>query len=825
MDAFCAEGGIEEPPNRGDLKQFEHDPTAAVFDASQYAFFGKDAVEEVELGGLEDEEVGLPAGVVDEEEFLYYIEEDENLRSLSDIDDLASTFSKLNKVVSGPRSTGVIGDAGTREGSSAAEWAQREDLPYWLDPHGFDSESTHEGKRWSSQPSGHLAESKPLYRTSSYPEQQQQPHLQRQQHFSSEPILVPKSSFTSYPPPGVRSPQGSPNHHSGHLNIPYIAGGPDMPLSSANMSPFSNSRPQLIGLPQGLNFSGNMPQFSHSVSVNSRPPNQWVNQSNFYPGDRSSLVNSLLHQRLPHQNGIMPHVMPQPSQPQQHRLHPSVQASFGHLSGIPSQLFNPRLSSGAPMMGKFDAMLGFPDVMRDQRPKSAQKGRLNLRFSNQGFDTGSPRSDSGWPQFRSKYMTSDEIEYILRMQLAATHSNDPYVEDYYHQACLAKKSSGAKLKHHFCPTQLRDLPPRARANAEPHAFLQVDALGRVPFSSIRRPRPLLEVEPPNLSAAGSNEQKVLEKPLEQEPMLAARVTIEDGLCLLLDVDDIDRFLQFNQLQDSGTQLRRRRQVLLDGLAASLQLVDPLGKNGNSVGLAQKDDLVFLRLASLPKGRKLLAKYLQLLFPGGELMRVVCMAIFRHLRFLFGGLPSDPAAAETTSNLARVVSVCVHGMDLSAISACLAAVVCSSEQPPLRPLGSSAGDGASLILKSVLERATELLTDPHAASNYNINNRSLWQASFDEFFGLLTKYCINKYDSVMQSMLMQAPPNVAAIGSDAARAISKEMPVELLRASLPHTDENQKKLLLDFTRRSMPVVGFNGNGGGSTGHMNSESVLS
>ncbi|KAH0986337.1 hypothetical protein GBA52_013514 [Prunus armeniaca] len=411
-----------------------------------------------------------------------------------------------------------------------------------------------------------------------------------------------------------------------------------------------------------------------------------------------------------------------------------------------------------------------------------------MRFSQYGFDTSSHRSDGGWPQFRSKYMTADEIEGILRMQLAATHSNDPYVDDYYHQYCLARKSAGAKLKHHFCPTNLRDLPPRARANTEPHAFLQVDALGRVPFSSIRRPRPLLEVEPPNSSSPGNTEQKVSEKPLEQEPMLAARVAIEDGLCLLLDVDDIDRFLQFNQLQDGGIQLKRRRQALLEGLATSLQLVDPLGNNGHTVGPVPKDDLVFLR-------------------------------------FLFGTLPSDSRTPEISNILARVVSSCVRGMDLGALSACLAAVVCSSEQPPLRPLGSPAGDGASLILNSVLERATELLTDPHAASNYNVTNRALWQASFDEFFGLLTKYCVNKYDSIMQSRLMEAPPNVPVIGADTAISFSREMPVELLRASLPHTDEHQRQMLLDFTQRSMPIGASNSRDGGNGTHMNSESVLS
>ncbi|XP_031376539.1 protein PAT1 homolog isoform X1 [Punica granatum] len=829
MDGFGGGGSGSDhlTPSGQDHKQFGGGSGAgdAVFDASQYEFFGNDVVEEVELGGLEEDEDNILAAGLDDEEFLHNKEEGEVLRSLSDIDDLASTFSKLNKVVSGPRGAGIIGDRGSRESSSAADWAQGDDAYNWYDPNALDSDGTLEGKRWSSQPysSAQIAEAKHLHRTSSYPEKQQQ--QQPLSHYSSEPILVPKSSLTSYPFPGGTSPQASPNHHSGHSNNPYLAGGPQMGLSALNLPPFSNSQLQLTTLHHGPHFVGSMPP---GLSVNSRPPNQRANQMSLYPGELPGRFNSMLQQQhLPHQNGLMPpQMMVQPQQPPQHRLQHPMQPPFGHLPGLQSQLFNQHhLASSPPLLNKFDAMLGFPDLA-DQRLKSAQRSsRQNPRFPHQFSDFNGQKNDSGWPRFRSKYMTADEIEGIQRMQLAATHSNDPYVDDYYHQACLSKKSSGAKLRHHFCPTHLRDLPPRARANNEPHAFLQVDALGRISFSSIRRPRPLLEVDNSNSSgSSGNSEPKVSEKPLEQEPMLAARVAIEDGLCLLLDVDDIDRFLQFNQVQDGGVQLRRRRQVLLEGLAASLQLVDPLGKDGHSVGLASKDDLVFLRIVSLPKGRKLLAKYLQLLFPGDELMRVVCMAIFRHLRFLFGGLPSDPGAAETTNNLSRVVSLCVRGMDIGALSACLAAVVCSNEQPPLRPLGSSAGDGASLVLKSVLEKATELLTDPHVASNYTAPNRQLWQASFNEFFGLLTKYCVNKYDSIMQSLLIQSPSGVPVIGADAARAINREMPVELLRASLPHTDERQKKLLMDFAQRSMPVVGSSGHEGNG-GHISSESVLS
>ncbi|MCD7461852.1 hypothetical protein HAX54_047269 [Datura stramonium] len=164
------------------------------------------------------------------------------------------------------------------------------------------------------------------------------------------------------------------------------------------------------------------------------------------------------------------------------------------------------------------------------------------------------------------------------------------------------------------------------------------------------------------------------------------------------------------------------------------------------------------------------------------------------------------------------------MDLNSLSACLAAVVCSSEQPPLRPLGSPAGDGASIILKSVLERATHLLTDSQAANSFSMPNPALWQASFDAFFGLLTKYCLSKYDSIMQSILAQSQPDAEMIGSEAARAVGREMPVELLRASLPHTNEHQRKLLLNFAQRSMPVTGFNAHGG-SSGHINPESVSS
>ncbi|TYH44209.1 hypothetical protein ES332_D11G178000v1 [Gossypium tomentosum] len=775
----------------------------ALFDASQYEFFGQNAMEEVELGGLEDDEQDAPvfASPEDDEYHLFDKGEVVGLGSLSDVDDLATTFAKLNRVVTGPRNPGVIGDRSgsfSRESSSAADWAQDGEYVNWMDQHLFDADDAQDGKRWSSQPQPYarVSDSKPLYRTSSYPEQQPQLH-----RFSSEPIFGPKSNFISFPPPGSKCQQSSP----AHLNISALSSGSQPPFSAASLSPLSNPSLHLAGLSYGLHCGGNVPQLtSPGLSFSSRSHNHWVNHSGLLHGDHAGLLHNMLQQQIPHQNGL---ISPQLMSPQQQRLHHSVQPSLAHFAALQSQLYNAHPPSHKLMLGLGD--------LRDQRTKSSQRKRQSSRISQQNSDTGSQKSESGLVQFRSKYMSAEEIESILKMQHAATHSNDPYVDDYYHQACLAKRSFGSRGKHNFCPSHLKDLHSRSRNSGEQHLHLHADALGKAPLSSIRRPRPLLEVDPPLGSGDGGSEQKT-ERPLEEEPMLAARITIEDGLSLLLDVDDIDRLIQFSQPQDGGIQLRRRRQILLEGMAASLQLVDPLSKGAHAVKCVAKDDIVFLRLVSLAKGRKLVTRFLQLLIPGSELVRVVCMAIFRHLRFLFGGLSSDLEAAETTTNLAKTVSTCVNGMDLRALSACLVAIVCSSEQPPLRPLGSPAGDGASVILKSVLERATQLLSYP--SGNCSMPNYAFWRASFDEFFTLLTKYCVNKYETIKQSIQNQSP-TMEVIGSEAMR---QEMPCELLRSSLPHTNEAQGKLLMDFSQRSVPMNGANSHAG-STSQINSESV--
>ncbi|XP_071685583.1 protein PAT1 homolog 1-like [Rutidosis leptorrhynchoides] len=734
----------------------ERSDNGKVFDASQYAFFGQKSVDnKVEFGCLEEEHSdnnNFTSGIVDDEYHLFDREEEPGLGSLTDVDDLSTIFSKINRTVSGPRHPGVIGDRGSgsisRESSSASDWVQDRDLPEWLDQHISDTESINGSRRWSSQ--SNITDSKPLYRASSYPHEKHQ--------FFTEPILVPSSSLPSFSP-GNHNNLPSPRHHS-HLNRPSSLGSSQIPFLEPNLSPLS-------GAPHGSRYNGNRSHMvHHGLTQYSQAQNQWANH-------HAELLNNTIQQKLLQNTFLSSQYMSPPSM----RYSPFALQPYVYDT-LPTH----------PLLNKYG--------VADKRVK--QKSKNNARISRAGSDSSNQKSDKCRIQFRSKYMTSEEIESVLNMQHPATHSNDPYINDYYHQARLAKSSS----KNRFCPAHLRDSQQRSRNSSDSQPHINVDSHGRISFSLIRRPQSLLEVD----SSSGDNkssEQKRSEKHLEQEPMFAARIMIEDGLSVLLDVDDVDRLLKSTQPQDGGSHARQRRQILLEGLAAALQLVDPLGASSST--LAPKDDVVFLRVVSLPKGRKLISRYLQLLNPGSELARIVCMTIFRHLRFLFGGLPNDIEASETVTSLANIVKTCINSMDLNSLSACLAAVVCSPEQPPLRPLGSPAGDGASVVLKSVLERATQILT----SANSGLQNPTLWQASFDAFFGLLTKYCLSKYDSMVQAMYTQIPPSTEIVLSEAAKEISREMPVELLRASLPHTNDNQRKMLIDFSQKSMHVGGISG----------------
>ncbi|CAL4949599.1 unnamed protein product [Urochloa decumbens] len=692
---------VQEPPPAAPAVKANTSSTGDTrFDAAQYAFFGNNVLEEVELGGLEDDN-----------------DSDAAFIGLNDVErPLCSQGNtlELRRGVNLPKHIGInnLGTSFSRESSAAADWAPEFESLLWRNQYMLDENARQgqDGNDWwpPQHHSSQFADSR-LHRTSSSPQQQEQRNC-------TEPVLGPRPSpldrTSSYPHnepqynpaeavPAPNAPYNSHHPHAGPPNsLPRQLHQMNMPsINEFQMHTSAQSDAPFSQFPRG----GTPPE-----PLFGRPKNHMLNNGQI-PGD-TSLMPNLVPNHLQHPNAFMPpQMLPMCKQ---HGMVPGQQ-SPQHLSRTQAHMFVPQ--HPPQMMNRFD-IFGMPEFSDPRARSSVHHGRQGHHFPLQGSEFGIMRMGNGRPRFRSKYMSTKEPDNISRIQHAATHIHDPYNDDYYHQACLARRSMDARLKHHFYPTLILDPSSRARSKDEPHAYLKQ--------------------------------------------------------------------------QDGGLQLRNRRQSLLGQLAESLQLVDPLGPNKNA-HLSANDDLVFLRIVSLPKGQKLLSHYINLMVPGSDLARIVCMAVFRHLRFVFGNLPSDDGSAETVTKLANDVAACICGMDLSGLSACLAAIVCSSEHPPLRPLGYAAGDGATVIIKSVLDRATELLTEQQAASNYSVPNRALWQASFNAFFGLLAKYCISKFDSLVHTV-------------HTATAIRRELPVELLRASLPHTE--QRKLLLEFAQQTLPVTG-------------------
>ncbi|KAK8968755.1 hypothetical protein KSP40_PGU004336 [Platanthera guangdongensis] len=376
--------------------------------------------------------------------------------------------------------------------SSTTDWTEPE-FSNWLDFQILNAEFVQDGKKWWSQPQSSSAQhskTKSLYRASSYPYQPQP-----QQQCMSEPVLVPKLSFTYYSPL-VGQFEASPHQQ----NMTSHSRGPRLPFSASNLSPFSPSQLHLGGF-HGLPYAENIAEFqTPGIPINSRPLHPWLNQASFLSGN-SILLPGFLHHQLLNSNCLMTSQLFPHQRPQQRSLH--LKSSLAQFSRFHSPHFSSHLSSN--MANNFDVILGATDL-NEYKSKALHKRRQNMRSSQQSFDSGIGSSGSGSFQFRSKCMSSEEIESILRMQHAATHRNDPYLDDYYHQACLAKKSTGSRLKNQFCPSFIRDLSSVTRSNNDSHAYLQIDALGRISFSSIRRPRPLLEVphplpiiKPPNVN--------------------------------------------------------------------------------------------------------------------------------------------------------------------------------------------------------------------------------------------------------------------------------------------------------------------------------------
>eukprot|EP00803_Ostreobium_quekettii_P004730 evm.model.scf_1219EXC.2 EVM.evm.TU.scf_1219EXC.2 scf_1219EXC:12761-18077(-) len=390
------------------------------------------------------------------------------------------------------------------------------------------------------------------------------------------------------------------------------------------------------------------------------------------------------------------------------------------------------------------------------------------------------------PHRAYKCMTQTDISKILSIQAANISSGNPYMDDYYFQAVKKKRNEGF---NRFAPSGVRDLGGSEQPGSSDVKFVQLEGLGRIPFSNLRTPRPLLDItaaddgeETKEGGNGGPAGQTATNTPLMQEPLLNARKVIEECQSLLLDVDDIDRLVDSDGVRGQGEELAQRRQALLAALVAAFRLPQSSsgagqpGVSGDRKG--SHPDGVFLRLSSLVKGRGLLARSFSTFLPPeplshqeaskgsitgerlGDAGLWMLYGALRNCRALFGPLAWITAQAITTdvealtvatSKLASSLVQVISSLEkVEVLCSCMDALVEGDLRgpdtgvlnhedmllpllPPNHSVGRAPVTWVEAVLVALLEKAVRLGLENDGGSGHNLK---AWQESLSVLCSLV-----------------------------------------------------------------------------------------
>lgn len=130
-----------------------------------------------------------------------------------------------------------------------------------------------------------------------------------------------------------------------------------------------------------------------------------------------------------------------------------------------------------------------------------------------------------------------EIGRILSFQAQNLQFSNPYIDDYYFQAHAKKHQKGL---NRFAPAMLRLRDPSMKQGRAEVRFADLEGLGKIPFSNLRTPRPLIDFaeEQPEASLTDNDGNTAQTagtrsiKPLHMEQMLHARKVISQATGML-----------------------------------------------------------------------------------------------------------------------------------------------------------------------------------------------------------------------------------------------------------------------------------------------------
>ena len=417
--------------------------------------------------------------------------------------------------------------------------------------------------------------------------------------------------------------------------------------------------------------------------------------------------------------------------------------------------------AGPPMPGPRGMPMQGPPPRRAP-PAYQQASTVNLAQRLRALDLADKVQPQLAPQlqftkqFSGRCMFKEEIDTILWMQSKPLRQNHPYLEDYYYQAFL-DKHHGHLNKGTFAPESVRELAPTEKMAAESVAFVKLDGLGRVAFSNIRRPRPLMDLSlgsngddaNTNTTAEGGAKAASKHKRLDQEPAVAVRVMIEDCMALILDVEDVDRIFVASGGKniENEDKLKQRRVLLVEGLAVSLKLSEKPQR------AASESDKLFLRLLAHIKGRVLARRCLRIITPPKEMGAVppnyrVLWALLRQLGVVFktSSIPkTDTEVINGLSRLAEGMMAAIDDLSPHALSDAMSALSIGADGASFFAPGENAADTDRKpwmcdVIGALLKRGTDLSLHDTVSKTSDNDHSNAWSQGvadmYDELMALI-----------------------------------------------------------------------------------------
>jgi hypothetical protein len=362
------------------------------------------------------------------------------------------------------------------------------------------------------------------------------------------------------------------------------------------------------------------------------------------PGDHA-------HMLLPEHEESQPNAQTQPTQ---------AMASVSPIPTPPPQLSNDPSDQRSHTSGK---PRGTAAGRQRRKNDTTSKGKYTISLSpsialqQQQQQQQHSRNDQSREQKRiaGEWMTSDEVGRLLKIQHAATHPPgfSPYEYDYYAQALASKRRGGrhpasGSGEELFRPPPMysnagasadgsdndgsedesKERPRNGDAanananhpkstksdggedtdernqskdggNAARREYAPLNALGKVPLSNLRAPKPCVDIDIASTGGAGDTGRE-----LSHEPGVAARLLIEQAESYVLAADDAARALGAPRAGDPpAKELDQRRAALLKGATSLLNL------STSPVPSSPSADAVVSHVLNLLKGRSLASRLL------------------------------------------------------------------------------------------------------------------------------------------------------------------------------------------------------------------------